>query len=93
MLFILTQNTCHGRHVTHGLSIWDNVTLSEVPEKLVEGFPITSADLLSVFEKRIYLPLIDTGDGETSLSEPPPKVSKQSQFDPDGAIRIAVLFE
>jgi len=46
-----------------------------------------------VFEKRIYLPLIDTGDGEPSLSEPPPKVSEQSQFDPDAPIWIAVFFE
>jgi len=93
MLFMLTQNTCHGRQVTRGLSIWDNGTLSEVLEKLAESLPITPLDSLSVFEKRIYLPLIDTGNGEPSLSEPPPKVSKQSQFDPDGAIRIAVLFE
>jgi hypothetical protein len=93
MLFILTQNTCHGRHVTHRLSIWDNGTLSEMLEKLAEGYPITPPDLLSVFEKRIYLPLIDTGDGEPSLSEPPHKVSKQSQSDPDGPICIAVLFE
>jgi len=91
MLFVPIQNVSQGRYVTYGLSIWDNGTLSEMTEKLLKGFQITPADLLRVFEKRIYQPLINMGDGEPGSSEPPTKIRKQPQFQPDGLIRIAVL--
>ena len=70
-----------------------NGTLSEMTEKLLKGFQITPADLLRVFEKRIYQPLINMGDGEPGSSEPPTKIHKQRRFQPDGLIRIAVLHE
>jgi hypothetical protein len=51
-----------------------------VIEKLLECFQITPADVLPVFDKRIYKPLINMGDGELGSSEPPPKVRKQPNF-------------
>ena len=46
-----------------------------------------------MFGKRIYQRLINTSDIEPGSSEPPPKVGKQPQFQPDGLIRVGTGLE